>query len=98
VLTLVVTAHGDLERVLKVWDGAEDPAAAIHMAVLRSDVIYQASRTFFHSAYLEEHRDAADRIGAFLARPEITPRIETAFFKVEDPRLRQVLSDATYLG
>ncbi len=98
VLTLVVTAHGDLDRVLKVWDNADDPAAAIHMAVLRSDVIYQTSRTYFHSAYLENYRDAADKIGAFLARPKITPRIETAFFKVEDPRLQQLLSDAIYLG
>jgi hypothetical protein len=98
VLTLVVTAHGDLGRVLAVWDDADDPAAAIHMAVLRSDVIYQMSRTFFHSAYLDEYREAADKIGAFLARPEITPRIETAFFRVEDPRLQQLLSDATYLS
>ena len=81
VLTLVVTAHGDLERVLKVWDDAADPAAAIHMAALRSDVIYQTSRTYFHSAYLDEYRDAAEKIGAFLARREIVPRIETAFFR-----------------
>jgi hypothetical protein len=67
------------------------------MAVLRSDVIYQTSRTFFHSAYLEDYRDAADKIGAFLARREIVPRIETAFFKVDDPRLQQLLSEATYL-
>ncbi len=97
VLTLVVTAHGDLDRVLQVWDAADDPAAAVHMAVLRSDVIYQTSRTFFHSAYLEDYRDAADKIGAFLARREIVPRIETAFFKVDDPRLQQLLSEATYL-
>jgi hypothetical protein len=98
VLTLVVTAHGDLDRALKVWDGTDDPAAAVHMAVLRSDVIYQTSRTYLHSAYLEDYCDAADRIGAFLTRPEITPRIETSFFKVEDPRLQQLLSDATYLS
>ena len=79
------------DRVLQVWDDAADPAAAIHMAVLRSDVIY-------HSAYLDEYRDAADKIGAFLARREIVPRIETALFKVGDPRLLQLLSDATNFG
>jgi hypothetical protein len=47
----------------------------------RGYAIYQTSHIYFHSAYLDEHRDAADRIGAFLARREIVPRIETAFFK-----------------
>ncbi len=64
--------------------------AAVHMAVLHTDVIYQTSRTYSHSAYLEDHSEATDRIGAFLRRPDI-PRIETSFFKVEDPRLQQLL-------
>jgi hypothetical protein len=98
VLTLVVTAHGDLDRVLAVSDAAPDPHAAIHMAAQRQDVVRQTSRTYFYSAYLEDYRDAADKIGAFLARPEITPRIETSFFKIENPRLQQLLSDATYLN
>ena len=98
VLTLVVTAHGDLERVLAVWDAADDPGAAVHMAALREGVIRQTSRTFFHSVYLDEYAAAADTIGAFLMRPETTPRIETAFFMVTDQRLQQLLSDATCVG
>lgn len=97
-LTLVVTAHGDLERVLAVWDAAPDPAAAIHMAALRERIIRESSRTYFHSAYLEDYRDAANRIGAFLAGADKTARIEEAFFLIDDPRLQQLLSDATYLG
>jgi hypothetical protein len=59
----------------------------------RGYAIYQTSHIYFH-AYLDEYRDGADRIGAFLARREI----ETAFFKVEDPRLQKLLSDATYVS
>ena len=39
VVTLVVTAGGDIDRLLHAWAGAEDPAAAIHMAALREDVL-----------------------------------------------------------
>jgi hypothetical protein len=94
VLTLVVRADGDIARVLAAWDAAADPAAAIHMAALRKDVVRETDRTYFYSAYLAEHRDAADTIGASLVRPEATARIEAAVFAVDDPRLQQILSDA----
>ncbi len=97
VLTLVVTAHGDIDNVLAVWDAAPDPGAAIHMAALRDDVLHHTARTHFHSPYLEEFPEAADKIGAFLMRPSTIPRIEAAFFMVSDPRLQQLLSDAIYL-
>jgi hypothetical protein len=97
VLTLVVTAHGDLKRVLAAWEAADDPCAAIHMASLRADVLHETNRTYFHSAYLDEHREAAAAIGAFLMRPEVTKRIEAAFFLIEDPRLQQLVSDAIYV-
>jgi hypothetical protein len=96
VLTLVVTAHGDLQRALAVWDAADDPCAAIHMAALRRRVLNESDRTYFHSAYFDNHRDAADAIGAFLVRPEVTQRIEAAFFQIEDPRLQQLVSDAMW--
>jgi hypothetical protein len=98
VLTLVVTAHGDLPRVLATWDGAPDPFAALHMAALREKVIRESHRTYFHSPYLEDRPQAADRIGAFLARPELTQRIETAFFQLDDPRLQKLVSDAIHLS
>ncbi len=94
ILTLVVRADGDIERVLAAWDGATDPSAAIHMAALRDRVLEETSRTYFHSPYLEDHRHAADAIGAFLMRPEATARIVAAILQVEDGRLQQILSDA----
>ncbi len=93
-LTLTVTADGDLERVLAAWDAGADPGAAVHMAAAREDVLRQSSGTYLHSAYLEEHRAVAERIGSFLMRPEVSARIEAAFFKVDDPRLQTILSDA----
>ena len=74
--------------MLAKCDAADNPAAAIHMAALRDDVLQQTGRTFFHSAHLENHEDAADKIGAFLMRPEVVTRIEATFFQVEDPRLQ----------
>jgi ABC-type multidrug transport system fused ATPase/permease subunit len=98
VLTLVVTAHGDLPRVLATWDRAPDPFAALHMAALREKVIRATHRTYLHSPYIADHPQAADRIGAFLARPELTQRIETAFFQLDDPRLQKLVSDAIHLS
>jgi len=50
VVTLVVTAGGDIDRLLHNWAGAEDPAAAIHMAALREDVLEERHKTYLHSA------------------------------------------------
>lgn len=98
VLTLVVTAHGDLDRVLAIWDAVTEPRAAVHMAALRGRVLRESARTYFRSPYLDDHRGAADAIGEFLSRPEVPLRIEAAFFQVDDPRLQQLLSDAIYLS
>jgi hypothetical protein len=95
VLTLAITAGGNLDRVLAAWDGSNTPGAAIHMAALREDVLQEGGRTYLHSAYLEGDFDReADAIGAFLMRPEVDSRIEDAFFAVADPRLQKILSDA----
>ena len=94
VLTMIGTAGGNLDRALSAWDGAEDPAAAIHMAALRDDVLMLNDRPCFDNPFLEDHREEADRIGAFLMRPDVDLRLEAAFFTVSDPRLQQILSDA----
>ena len=85
---------GNLDRALSVWDGAADPASAIHMAALRSDVLTLNGRPCFDNPFLEDHREDADKIGAFLMRPEVDARLEDAFFTVTDPRLQKILSDA----
>ena len=94
VLTMIVTAGGDLDRVLAAWDAADDPPAAIHMAALRSGVIHSGDVQYFHSAYLEDHKEEARRIGAFLTRPEVVRRIEAAFFNIDEPRLQRLVSSA----
>lgn len=95
VLSLIANAKGDIDLALAAWDGAADPGAALHMAALRAQVVRTPERSYLYSAFLEgEHRDAADKIGAFLTRPEIDKRVEGAFFHVDDARLQQILSDA----
>jgi len=76
------------------WDAADDPGAAIHMAAVRERVLQEVGRTYLHSPYLQDHNAAANRIGAFLIRPEVDARIEAAFSAAADPRLQQILSDA----
>jgi hypothetical protein len=93
-LTMVVTAHGDIGRVLAAWDGAADPGAAIHMAPLLRRVVQARDRTYFSSPYLEDHESAAEAIGEFLARPAVAERIEASFFLTDDKRLQRILSDA----
>jgi hypothetical protein len=94
VLTMAVTAGADIDRLLRVWADAPDPPAAVHMAALRGSVIEQSDRTYLHSPYLEDHPRAADAIGTWLMQPEVSARIEAAFFAVGDPRLQTILSDA----
>ncbi|MBR1280988.1 hypothetical protein JQ597_02930 [Bradyrhizobium sp. AUGA SZCCT0177] len=93
VVTLVVTAGGDIDRLLHNWVGAEDPAAAIHMAALREYVIEERDKTYLHSACLESHEEAAKTVGEWLLQPNLTARIEAAFFAVGDPRLQVILSN-----
>ena len=93
VVTLVVTAGGDIDRLLHTWAGAEDPAAAIHIAALREDVLEERDKAYLYSAYLERHEDAAKRVGAWLLQPNLTARIEAAFFGASDPRLQAILSN-----
>jgi hypothetical protein len=85
----------DLDRALDALDKAEDPGAAIHVAAQRERVLTSGGRTYHTSAYLEDdYKEAADAIGGFLMRREVTARIEAAFFLVEDPRMQRILSDA----
>ncbi|CAN7458094.1 hypothetical protein LJR220_004129 [Bradyrhizobium sp. LjRoot220] len=93
IVTLVVTAGGDIDRLLHSWAAAEDPAAAIHIAALREDVLEERHKTYLYSAYLESHEDAAKTVGAWLLQPDLTARIEAAFFAVSDPRLQMILSN-----
>ncbi len=96
VLCLTVLAGGDLNRVLKAWDAAPDPQAAIHMAAARERVERFDGRPRMKSAYLErDHVAEAEAIGEFLDRPEVDERLEVAYPSIADPRLQKIISDAT---
>lgn len=94
-ITMALTAGADVERVIRSLDGAPDPAAAVHLAVLRRDV---GAGPLLRSAYLEEekYRHSAELLGEWLLSPAIDARIEAAFFAVEDPRLQEILSKGTW--
>ncbi|MGL4395904.1 MAG: hypothetical protein ACRCS9_05135 [Hyphomicrobium sp.] len=92
VLTVTVTAGGNLQRVLAAWEAAPDPAAALHMAEARTELYPVRGALVYHSAYFDDYFDAKAEIGAWLVRPEIEARIERAFFATADPRLQAVLS------
>lgn len=91
-ITCLVTAGCDLPRVLAVWDGLADPGAAVHMAEARSRLLWKDGRFLFHSAYLERDFEAeAEAIAAFLTRPGVVERIETAYLSVANEGLEQIL-------
>jgi hypothetical protein len=95
VLCLTVLSGGDIERVLRAWDAAPDPQAAIHMAAARKhlEIIHGISR--FSSAYLDNYTAEAVLIAQFLERPGVDERLEAAYPNIADPRLQKIVSDAT---
>jgi hypothetical protein len=95
VLCLTVLSGGDIERVLRAWDAAPDPQAAIHMAAARKhlEIINGISR--FSSPYLDDYTAAAVLIAQFLERPEVDERLAAAYPKIADQRLQKIVSDAT---
>jgi hypothetical protein len=96
ILSMIVTAGGDITRVLQTWDAAADPDAAIHMAALRSDVRRDPTRLI--NAHLsQEYTTAAEAIGAFLSRTEVDERLERVFFGIKDPALQKIVSDAMWI-
>jgi hypothetical protein len=96
VLCLTVLAGGDIQPILKAWDEAEDPGAAIHFAAARRNVERYDGDLRLNSAFLEERVADAKLIGEFLSRPEVDDRLEAAFFKIDEPRLQKIVSDAMW--
>ncbi len=94
ILTLIVTAGGDLDRALAVWDAAADPQAVAHMIAMRGETLTHYGDPYVTTPFLDDFRPEALKIGAFVMRPELVIRIEAAFFKARDPAMQQMLSDA----
>lgn len=93
-LTLVITAGGDLGRVLRAWDEGPLLGAAVHFAIVRQHLSYRDGRDSLHSAFLDTYPEEAAEIATFLLRPSVPERIEAAFFATEDPHLQKILSNA----
>jgi hypothetical protein len=95
VLCVTVLSGGDIKRVLRTWDLAPDPQAAIHMAAARRHIARADGPVRFHSAYFDNNIAEAILVAEFLERPEVDERLEAAFLQISDPRLKKIVSDAT---
>lgn len=92
VLTMVVRAGGDIERLLDGFERGADPEAAIHMASLRRDIVYRKSMPQYNNAHLEDHPVAAKQIGEWLMRDLVTERIKAASKLIDNPMYDDVIS------
>lgn len=92
VLCMVVSAGGNLERVLDVFDHGADPEAAVHMASLRSNIQYVKDGQRYSNPFLEDRPDAAKRIAEWLGRETVTERILAAADLLDDPDYDDVLA------
>lgn len=95
VLSLTVKAGGDIERVLRAWETAPDPAAALHMAAAREHIENVNGVRRFNSPYLDNFIKEAVVIAVFLDRPEIDERLEAIYSTLADPRLQSIIARAT---
>ncbi len=91
VLTMIVLAGGNLDAALEAFDTSSDPAAALHMAAMRSDLTVKDGEPWFHQEHLGDHPQAARAIGQFLARSSVIDRIGGAIDLLNDPRYDEVL-------
>ncbi|GAB4531171.1 MAG: hypothetical protein Tsb0019_32960 [Roseibium sp.] len=78
VLAMIVLAGGDLDRTLAVIDESNAPLTAVHLASLRLELVTKDMEVYYDNAFLEEHADAAQKIGEWLQRDRVTERIMTA--------------------
>jgi hypothetical protein len=99
VLVMLIRAGADVARLLAIWDAASGPAAALHIANQRFQLVTDGKGTRLHNEHLEsDGRAAALLVGAFVTSPRATQRIEAAFFQTTDPAAQSLLSDALFLG
>jgi hypothetical protein len=91
-LGMVIRAGGDLERVLAVFDGCPDPAAAVHMSSMRSNVEMRGDTPHFRNAHYDDYPDAARRLAEWLGRDSVTERIMAAHDLLQDPDYDDILN------
>ncbi len=99
VVVMLVRAGGDVGRLLRVWDAAPEPAAALHLADVRFSLQTDERGTRLSNPHLDpDFVGAALAVGDFVTSPRSTRRIETAFFNTTDPAAQSLLSDALFLA
>jgi hypothetical protein len=99
VIAMLICAGGDVTRLLRIWQAAPDPAAALHLAELRFCLQSDERGTQLSNAHLRRDWIApALAVGAFVASADATRRIEAAFFQTADPAAQSLLSDALFLA
>lgn len=95
-LGMVMRARGDLAAALAVLDAGPDPAAALHIANLRSNVLWTHGEHRFMSAFWEDYPAEARLLGEFLMRETVPPRLEAAVDLVTDERHFDVLAQGMF--
>ena len=95
---MALTAGAKVERLIQALESAPDPGAAVHLAVLRGDVVREDPGFILESVYLRDprYREAAQKLGDWLVGPSVGERLEAAFYEVTDPRLQEILSKAAW--
>lgn len=94
VLSLWIIGGADLDRLLRLWESADDLSAGLQIAAAR----IEGERTghgnvVFEFPYLHGHPESVAKISAFLNSPAAWARITTALASTDDPRFRRVLED-----
>lgn len=85
VLAMIILAGGDLDATLQTFEATADPAAALHMASLRAEISWRNSEPCYSNAFLQDHQQAAARIGHWIRQHHITGRIIDAIDLLDDP-------------
>ncbi len=94
ILTMVITAQGDIDRVLAVWDKSDHLGAALHMAAVRGELTDDEPRRLNNAHLTSDFKQQAETVAAFLARPEVDDRLEAALLQGGSVHHQQILSDA----
>lgn len=84
VLTMIVTAGGDLDGALEVFDQGPDPETAIHMASMRLDVGLRDQDYVYENSFLKDYGARSRQIGDWLLRDVVSERIVASTERIEN--------------
>lgn len=94
VLGLWVIGGADLDRLLRLWESADNVSAGLQIAAARIEGERTGhGRVVFDFPYLDGHPEAVAKIAVFLNSPAARGRITQALASTDDPRIRRILED-----